>query len=75
MTDLSQAEWRKATASQNNGGCVEVAANLADVVAIRDSKRPGDGTHIISVAAFAQFLTDARAGRFDLMGVPRAARP
>jgi hypothetical protein len=66
MTDLSQAQWRKATASQNNGGCVEVAANLPGIVAIRDSKRAGDGAHVVSTAEFAQFLASARAGRFDL---------
>ncbi|HBW20077.1 MAG: DUF397 domain-containing protein [Streptosporangiaceae bacterium] len=66
MTDLSQAAWRKARASQNNGGCVEVAANLPEVVAVRDSKRPADGAHVLSRAAFAAFLADARAGRYDL---------
>jgi hypothetical protein len=66
MTDLSQAAWRKATASQNNGGCVEVAANLPGVIAIRDSKRPDDGAHVVSTAAFAAFLADARAGRYDI---------
>ncbi|MGO8979851.1 MAG: DUF397 domain-containing protein [Streptosporangiaceae bacterium] len=66
MTDLSQAAWRKARASQNNGGCVEVAANLPEVVAVRDSKRPADGAHVLSRAAFAAFLADARDGRYDL---------
>ena len=66
MTDLSQAAWRKARASQNNGGCVEVAANLPEVVAVQDSKRPADGAHVLSRAAFAAFLADARAGRYDL---------
>lgn len=66
MTDLSHANWRKATASQNNGGCVEVAANLRGIVAIRDSKHPAGGAHVISTAAFADFLAAARAGRFDL---------
>jgi hypothetical protein len=68
MTDLSRAEWHKATASQNNGGCVEVAANLPGVIAIRDSKRPADGAHVVSKAAFAAFLADARAGRYDIAG-------
>ena len=68
MTDLSRAAWRKATASQNNGGCVEVAANLPGVIAIRDSKRPADGAHIVSQAAFADFIAAARAGQFDLAG-------
>lgn len=66
MIDLSQAAWRKARRSQWNGGCVEVAANLPEVVAIRDSKRPQDGAHVVSRAAFAAFLADARSGRYDL---------
>jgi len=69
MTDLSQAAWRKATASQNNGGCVEVAANIPNVIAIRDSKRPGDGAHVVTRAAFSAFLDDARAGRYDIAEV------
>jgi Domain of unknown function (DUF397) len=68
MTDLSQAEWHKATASQNNGGCVEVAANLPGIVAVRDSKRLADGAHVVSRAAFADFIADARSGRYDLDG-------
>lgn len=66
MTDLSQADWRKARASQNNGGCVEVAANLPGIVAIRDSKRPTDGAHVVSRAAFAAFIAAARTGTYDL---------
>ena len=66
MTDLAQAAWRKATASQNNGGCVEVAANLSGVIAVRDSKRPEGGAHIVGRAAFAAFLADAKEGRYDL---------
>lgn len=66
MTDLSHAIWRKARRSQWNGGCVEVAANLRGVVAVRDSKRPQAGAHVVGRAAFAAFLADARAGRYDL---------
>jgi hypothetical protein len=66
MIDLSQAAWRKARASTMNGGCVEIAANLPGVVAVRDSKRPEGGAHVVGQAAFAAFLTDARSGRFDL---------
>jgi hypothetical protein len=66
MIDLSRAAWRKASRSSTNGGCVEIAANLPGVVAVRDSKRPEGGAHVVSRAAFAAFLTDARAGRYDL---------
>ncbi|SCF10090.1 DUF397 domain-containing protein [Micromonospora chokoriensis] len=39
MADLTGAIWRKSTRSGDNGGaCVEVADNLAGVVAVRDSK-------------------------------------
>lgn len=66
MSDLSQAIWRKATLSSQNGGCVEIAANLPGVIAVRDSKRPDEGAHVVDRRAFAAFLADARAGRYDI---------
>ena len=65
MIDLSQAIWRKARRSAHNGGCVEIAANLPGVTAIRDSKRPEGGAHVIGRAAFAEFLADVKGGRYD----------
>jgi hypothetical protein len=65
MTDLSQAIWRKASRSAHNGGCVEVAANLPGVIAVRDSKRPEGGAHLVDRASFARFLADVRRGRYD----------
>jgi len=66
MIDLSQAIWRKARRSAHNGGCVEVAANLDGVAAVRDSKRPEGGAHVVDRGAFAQFLADVKKGRYDL---------
>ena len=66
MTDLSQAIWRKARRSAHNGGCVEVAANLDGVAAVRDSKRPEGGAHVVDRDAFAAFLADVKDGRYDL---------
>jgi hypothetical protein len=66
MVDLSQAAWRKARRSAQNGGCVEIAANIPDVTAIRDSKRPEGGAHVVERPAFAAFLADVKAGRYDV---------
>ena len=66
MIDLSYAVWRKARQSQHNGGCVEVAVNLDGVIAVRDSKRPEAGAHVVGRSAFAAFLADARSGHYDL---------
>ena len=66
MTDLSQAIWRKARRSAHNGGCVEIAANLPSVTAIRDSKRPEGGAHVVRRDSFAEFLADLKGGRYDL---------
>jgi Domain of unknown function (DUF397) len=66
MIDLSSAIWRKARRSAHNGGCVEIAANLPGLTAIRDSKRPEGGAHVVGRGSFAQFLAEVKAGRYDL---------
>jgi hypothetical protein len=67
MTDLSGADWRKASKSTgSNGGCVEIAANLPRVAAIRDSVRAGEGAHIVTSEAFAAFLRDVKTGRYNI---------
>lgn len=67
MIDLSRAHWKKARRSgTGNGACVEIAANFPGVMAIRDSKNPDEGAHIVERSAFAAFLDDVKAGRYDL---------
>jgi len=66
VTDLSRAVWRKARASYANGGCVEVAANLGDVVAVRDSARIDDGAHVVHRWHFAALIADIKSGRYDI---------
>ena len=53
----SRPVWRKSSHSASNGGqCVEVAANMPSVVAVRDSRDPG-GPHLaFTPAAWAGFL-------------------
>ncbi|WP_091659185.1 DUF397 domain-containing protein [Micromonospora auratinigra] len=57
MTDLTGAIWRKSTRSGGNGGeCVEVAINLAGVVAVRDSKDPAGPVLTFDPAGWRAFV-------------------
>jgi hypothetical protein len=67
MTNLTDADWRKSSYSGNNGGnCVEVAANLPGIVAIRDSKDPEGSTLEFATQDWHAFISGAKAGQFDL---------
>jgi hypothetical protein len=62
---LGQVRWRKATASNPSGDCIEVAALAGGEVAVRHSREP-DGTALIyTPAEIAAFLAGAKAGEFD----------
>lgn len=65
MTDLTGAVWRKSTRSGDNGGdCVEVATNLSEVVAVRDSKDPTGPLLTFTAQAWTDFVAAAkREGR------------
>lgn len=63
--DLSNAAWRKASRSSQQGACVEVAG-LAGIVAVRDSKNPGGPALVFGPSAFAGLLGRARSGALDL---------
>lgn len=66
MHELSNATWRKASASLKQWRLRGVADNLSGVIAIRDSKQPGLGAHVVSRSAFAAFVADAKSGAYDL---------
>ena len=58
MAELTGARWHKSNRSGSNGGdCVEVADNLPDVVAVRDSKDPDGPALIFGRDTWAQFIT------------------
>ncbi|WP_255271194.1 DUF397 domain-containing protein [Actinomadura madurae] len=63
--DPSSLRWRKSTKSGSEGGsCVE-AAEVASVVAVRDSTDPEGPRLVFGRAAFGALARDIRAGRYD----------
>jgi hypothetical protein len=67
--DLRGATWKKSSYSGNNQSqCVEVADVIATYggVGVRDSKDPDGPALLFPPHAFADFLTDLVAGRFDV---------
>jgi hypothetical protein len=61
MTDLAGARWRKSRRSNNQGACVEVADNLADLVGVRDSKDPGGPVLAFGLDAWRSFVDLVKA--------------
>lgn len=62
--DLSRAVWQKSSfSSGNQANCVEVAANLTGVVAVRDSKNTDMPAHVVTPAAFRAFVTGVKSDR------------
>lgn len=63
--EVALPAWRTSTRSEGGSGCVEVG--LGDhCVGVRDSKDRGGPALWFPETAWADFLTAARAGEFDL---------
>ncbi|RKT51793.1 DUF397 domain-containing protein [Saccharothrix australiensis] len=62
--NLSSARWRKASYTEGNNNCVEVA-HARGVVAFRDSKNSSGPVLVVPPAAFTGLLDDLKAGRLD----------
>ncbi len=63
---LEGAAFRKSSRSSQSGNCVEVAANLSGIIAMRDTKDRDGGTLIFSSADWEAFNSGVKAGEFDL---------
>jgi hypothetical protein len=67
IPELTDAIWRKSSYSGSSGGqCVEVAANLPGIVAVRDSKNPAGPALVLTPQQWAEFVSGAREGEFSL---------
>lgn len=66
-SDVAGALWRKSSFSGGNGGgCVEVARNLPDLVAVRDSKDRQGPVLVFAPDEWRAFAAGVRSGEFDL---------
>ena len=66
---LGAVTWRKSTASNPSGDCVEVAALAGGAVALRNSREPEGTALIYTPAEIAAFLVGAKAGEFDDLAI------
>ena len=67
MEEMNDYCWRKSSYSGNGGtSCVEVAANLPGIVAVRDSKDRGGPALGFTPEAWSQFVAGIKHGEFDL---------
>jgi Domain of unknown function (DUF397) len=64
MIDLSRAQWRKSSRSNNGGACVEVA-ETPDAIGVRDSKNPTGPVLVFTPDEWRAFVEGVHAGEFD----------
>ncbi|MQY16241.1 hypothetical protein SRB5_64390 [Streptomyces sp. RB5] len=64
--DFSTVAWEKSEFSGGSDNCVEFAI-LGDLIAVRDSKRPGQTPLIFTRTEIAAMLAGAKKGNFDHM--------
>jgi hypothetical protein len=57
VDELDGAVWHKSSYSGTQGNCVEIAANLPGIVAVRDSKDPNGPTLVISLDHWSAFVS------------------
>ncbi len=64
--ETSHFRWRKSSYSNAGNACVEIRSRAEAACDVRDSKNPGAGHLTFSAGAWQAFVTDVKAGRYDL---------
>ena len=62
---LYGVRWRKSSASNPTGNCVELADLRSDAIAVRNSRNPNGPVLVYTRAEMAAFFSGIQAGEFD----------
>ncbi|GAA3489046.1 DUF397 domain-containing protein [Streptomyces cremeus] len=61
--DLSNADWRKSSYTNGDGGaCVEIAEGFPGVMPVRDSKRPQGPALVLPIGQWTTFVEAVKNG-------------
>ena len=70
-TEIKGAGWRKSSASNSQGACVELAKLGSGEFAVRNSRYPDGPALIYTLAEVAALIEGVKMGEFDdLLGEP-----
>lgn len=67
--ELGPVRWRKSSASNPAGDCVELAALHTGEIAVRNSRDPHGPALVYTRAELAAFIDGAKHGEFDDLAV------